>query len=434
MMARQLLLVTLLTGLSQLAAFFKLWFTARIFGVGSELDGYNLALVVPTLVAGISAGFIQTGFFPLRARLHARGDIAPTEALERGLLWCCAALGGVFAVATALATPWLADLLTPHNLPAAGRAFTLVMPYAAALIALNMVCDYLGYLLVTRGLFAVAAGAPVVNGITGALLLAAWPQGGLYCLIFGTLAGTSAQLAICLFALRHRRFALLGALPERSAFLPQLRDMLALGAWVLPGVCFSNIVASLPPVWVGRFGDGAVSAFGYAYRLHSSVVQLLLMASSTLILAHFSDLVAAGNRPAIRRMLRTAAAVSCGAGLAAMAAVWCLGEPLLGMVFGGRFDATAASRVTSLWSGLTVGLGFALLGNVFAKLWQAQSRPKLITAMAAASLAGLCIAYYSLRPILGELSVAIGLSASAAAVVLLGIRYLEPRPAALARP
>lgn len=46
-MRKQLAIISLLTAASQLAAFLKLWFTARIFGIGPELDGYNLALVLP---------------------------------------------------------------------------------------------------------------------------------------------------------------------------------------------------------------------------------------------------------------------------------------------------------------------------------------------------------------------------------------------------
>src|SRR5690606_2038374 len=107
------------------------------------------------------------------------------------------------------------------------------------------------------------------------------------------------------------------------------KEIARLGAWVMPGVVFSNLVVSLPPVWAAEFGEGAVSAFGYAYRLHSSAVQLLVMASSTLILARFSVLIASGDDASVRQLLKKAALVSFVLGALAVLCVATLGEPVL---------------------------------------------------------------------------------------------------------
>lgn len=424
-MRRQLVIVSLLTALAQLAAFFKLWFTARVFGVGSELDGYNLALVIPAMISGIMAGVLQTGFFPVRARLHAQGDFVATEAFERAVFWGSTALGIVCALLLAVVTPWLAIAMTLADQPLVREAFSFVLPSVAMLVALNMACDCSGFLLAMRGRFAYAAGAPIVNGILGGLLLALWPEGRLHNLVLGTVIGVLAQLTLCLVGLYKSEFRILGILPSWSSILPRWREMLSLGGWVLPGVFFSNLVVSLPPVWAASFGEGAVSAFGYAYRLHTSLVQLLVMASSTLILARFSQLIAEQSKSGVYRLLRQAAVASLAIGMACLVFVWGFGELLLVWLFSGRFDAEAASRVTTLWTWLTAGLGFTLLGNVFAKLWQAQSRPKLISAMAASSLMALCICFVAFRGLLNERAVALSLSVAPMAVVLLGCKFLD---------
>ena len=59
-MCNQLIAVGVVTGIAQLAAFVKVWVTARLFGVGAQLDGYNLALVAPTLISGVLSGMLQT--------------------------------------------------------------------------------------------------------------------------------------------------------------------------------------------------------------------------------------------------------------------------------------------------------------------------------------------------------------------------------------
>lgn len=419
-MKRQLMVVSLLMALTQMAAFFKVWFTARLFGVSSQLDGYNLALVAPTLISGVVSGFVQTGFFPVRARLHARSGGVDTGVFERGVFWGCALLGVFLSLSLFLVIPLLADILVSRDSTSVREAFVFVARSAVVLVVLNMLSDYSGYLLATRNRFEFAAAAPVLNGLIGGLMLALWKNGGLSSLILSTVVGAMLQLAICVYALQRSQFKLWGEMPIRANFLPQLREMGMLGAWVLPGVVLSNMVVSLPQVWAATFGEGAVSAFGYAYRFHASAVQLLIMTSSTLILARFSDLVAAKNHQAVRQMLRTSTMLSAGAGLLALIAVWTLGERLLLVLFGGRFDAAAAAKVVTFWVWLTAGLGFSLLGSVFAKLLQAQGRSKWMSAMSMANFLGLCASYFLLREILGAPSIAAALSIGAAATVVLG--------------
>ena len=425
-MSRQLTIISILTVLSQLAAFFKLWFTARYFGVGSELDGYNLALVTPVLISGIVSGVIQTGFFPVRARVCVRFGLLDTEAFERAVFWSCVLLGVILAGLVFLSVPLLVEWLTVKSQPSVRDTFLFTLSFVVLLIPLNIACDCSGYMLAMRDKFAYAAGAPIVNGILGGLILFMWPSTGLFGLVLGTLVGLIAQLFVCIFGLRKSKFSVFGRLPSCKSFSRQGYDMLTLGGWVLPGVFFSNVASSLPLVWAASYGEGVVSSFGYAYRLHTSLIQLLVMSSSTLLLARFSTLISEEDHSGVRRLLRQAVLVSSVIGVAGTLSVWLLGEPLLLLLFGGRFDSDAAYKVTQLWFWLTTGVGFALLSNVFAKLWQAQSRPKLLSVMAASSLLTMVLCYFAFRGFMGEQAIALALSAAPAIVVIFGFRFLTP--------
>jgi peptidoglycan biosynthesis protein MviN/MurJ (putative lipid II flippase) len=424
-MKKQLAVITVLTAASQVSAFFKLWFTARVFGVGSEFDGYNLALVLPTLISGVVAGFLQTGLFPVRARLKVAGNPEDVDAFERAVLWGIASVGVVFTILLSLGSsaivPALAGKAPVSVIAAMGAAF----PYLAMLVALNMVGDCAGYLLAMRNRFSIAAAAPIANGIIGGLLLAFWPQGGLACLVLGTVLGLAAQAGICLWGLTSTGLHLSGSFPAVKRMRSLTKEMLLLGVWILPGVVFSNLSASLPPLWVASFGEGANSAFGYAYRLHLSTVQLLVMAGSPVILAHFANLVAGNEIAAVRAILGKAAVASALIGVLGVVLVGLIGAPLLGLVFGGRFDAEAASRVADHWWWMSAGLAFVILGNVFAKLWQSQRRPRLISIMAAVSLVTLVAAYSIFRGVLGEFSVATAMSISAALMVVFSVPFLH---------
>jgi len=424
-MKKQLAVIALLTAASQLSAFFKLWFTARVFGIGSDLDGYNLALVLPTLISGVFAGFLQTGLFPVRAKLKALGSSDAVDSFERAVLWGVTAIGAFLALLLYLFTPVIVPILGGHAADPVVASTLFAFPYLAILVALNMVGDCVAYLLAMRNRFSIAAAAPIANGVVGGLLLASWPQGGLSNLLLGTLLGLAVQLSICFWGLKSTGLRLTGQLlPVRQIILFG-REMLLLGVWILPGVILSNLAVSLPPIWVASFGEGANSAFGYAYRLHSSMVQLLVMASSPVILTHFADLVANNEIVAVRSIIAKSAVASAVLGFLGVVLVGVIGAPLLTVIFGGRFDAEAATRVAHHWWWMTTGLAFLILGNVFAKLWQSQQRPRQISVAAAAGLVVLVAAFFCLKGLLLEFSVPAAMSASAVAIVVLGITRLR---------
>ena len=424
-MRRQFIVVSVLSGLAQAAGFLKLWLTARLFGVGAELDGYYLALVVPTLVSGLVSGVLQTALFPVRARLAAEEDSGRTGAgrvarFERGVL-VVLALSGVlaFVLLLAAAGPVLA-LAEGKAAPAVHEAALLVLPFALLLIPLNAVGDCLGYLLAMRRRYPAAAAAPIANAAFGTILLAVWPEGGLLNLAIGTAGGLVLQVAICAAALRRTGFALFGPLPARREAAGEWREMIRIMAWIVPGVAFANLTATLPTVFVAAHGEGAVSAFGYAWRFHQFAIQLLIMAASPVLLAHFSSLVAAGDEVALRGLLRKSVLFSAGLGLVAVAAVALAGGPALQVVFGGRFDAEAASRVAEHWFWLSLGLGPAVLGSIYAKVWQARGRAGLMTALAGFGLFAFVLSQHVLSGTLGALSVSAAICVSSLAVLLAG--------------
>ncbi len=389
------------------------------------MDGYSLSIILPTMVAGVAAGVLQTGLFPVRAKLNVAGNHAEVSAFERSVLLGMAGLGGVVSLVLVLGSPFVLDELAASAPASVRTSLAFAFPFAATLVMLNFIGDSCGYLLAMRNRFAIAAAAPVANGLLGASLLAAWPEGGLLNLIGGTVLGLALQVSICLWGLKSTGFAFFDELPSWEKTKQLWWEMLSLGGWILPGVVFSNLVVSLPPLWATKYGEGAVSAFGYAYRLHSSALQLLVIASSTVILARFSDLVAQNDVAAVRRILVKAGLASAVIGVFGVFMVWALGAVSLEWLFGGRFDAAAAARVSSHWLLLTLGLPFAMVGNVFAKLWQAQKRPQLISIMAGMSLSALMFFYWATKYSFQELSLPASISVSAFLVAMVGVCFLN---------
>ncbi|MEO9332905.1 lipid II flippase MurJ [Ectopseudomonas guguanensis] len=424
-MKRQLVIISLLTIASQLAAFAKLWFTARILGVGPEMDGYNLSIVFPTMIAGVAAGVLQTGLFPVRAKLNVAASVSDVLAFERSVLLGMAVLGGAVSLLLVITSPIMVDALAASASASVRSSLAFAYPFAAALVMLNFVGDSCGYLLAMRDRFAIAAAAPVANGVLGAFLLAAWPEGGLFNLVVGTVLGLTLQVCICFWGLKLTGFTFFGDLPVWKNTKESWQEMLSLGGWILPGVVVSNLVVSLPPLWAVQYGEGAVSAFGYAYRLHSAALQLLVIACSTLILARFSDLIARNDTVAVRAILIKATFFSAAIGIFYASAVWVAGTASLEWLFSGRFDGDAAARVSFHWLLLSIGLPFFMLGNVFAKLFQAQRKPMMMSVLAISSLCVLYLAYLLLSPQLEEFSIAMAITLASFFSLLIGFLVLR---------
>ncbi len=412
-MKKQLILVSVWTLLAQLAAFGKVWLTAKLFGVGPELDGYNLGFVLPSLISGTLSGFLQTGLFPVYAKLRAQGDDVRVGQFERLILVLVLSVAACVALPLILGAGVVAGMLT-HDSTAAVRQWTaFVLPWAAVMILLNSIGDYLGYLMAFRGRYNVVVAAPIANAMLGIALLLAWPESGMLNLVLGTIAGLLLQVLICLVAVQGVGFRLFGSRVGVLSFATEFKQIAHLGVWILPGVVFANLTATLPTIFVAQYGEGAVAAFGYAYRFHQSLIQLLVMASSPIILAHFSILVVhedwSGSRAFLRKALWVSVVIGMGVGLG----VVLLGEPVLQLLLGyGRFDADAVSRVATQWTWLALGLAPAIYGNVLAKYLQALAQPHLMSVMAFIGLT----AFVSLAMIGGgvlhERAVAIALTGS----------------------
>lgn len=419
-MKRELASITAVTALAQLAAFTKLWFTARLFGVGAELDGYNLGFVLPTLVTGVLSGALQTGLFPVYARLRLDKGAEAVTHFERLVLYGVLLLAASMSLVLVLFAPWIAEILAADAPSAVRKATAFVLPLAGLAICLNGTGDYLAYILALRGRYVIAAAAPIANALLGASMLAAWPEGGLLNLTLGTVLGVAVQAGICLDAAVRLGFQPLGTLRGLRERLGETKEMLRLGGWILPGVAFANVTASLPPVLLAAYGEGAVSAFGYAYRLHQSAIQLLVMAASPAILARFSDMVVRRDVVALSRLLQKAGWLAAIIGTAAVTFVWIAGALFLQSVFGtGRFDVEAASRVAAHWGWLSLGLAPALWGNVLAKSLQADSRPKLMSMLSGVGLFALWVAASMLAPSIGQYAVPAALAISSTIVTFL---------------
>lgn len=411
-MQSTLIHVALLSAFAQAVGFLKTLLIAHYFGVGADLDGYYLALVAPTLLVGIIGGALQTGFFPVHARLRAEGRIVEVRDLQSALLWLLLLIGLAVSSIMATASNSIAELVAEGASERVMMATSLSLKVVAFAFALNAIADYLGFVLAAHFRFMLAAVAPALNALTSGLFLYAWPELGLYNLVWGTLLGILVQLILLAFGLHNANVRIVAPWRLSTGWTIRVGETTKLGAWILPGVFFANLSAALPQVMAAEFGEGAVSAFGYANRLHGAMVQVLVMSLSTVLLAKFSEQIASGREKELAQSLGRGFPLVLGVGLLVPLWVWGTGSDVLRLLFEhGQFDTAAVNHVHGLWFWLALGFFPMVWGIILAKVFQAWRRPGFITLLA---FFGLIVLWASSQLLAGRL----GINSVASAVSL----------------
>jgi putative peptidoglycan lipid II flippase len=401
----------------QAAGFAKFVATANYFGAGPALDAYYLGSVVPTFLVGISTGILQTGFVPVYVRTLARGDVTAARALCNMIItWTFLALSAIallLTVTRGLVLPLLAQDMGLEGRRNLAAAFVWLVWTAPV----NAVADAAALLLNAHGRFVAAAGAPVLNAIVGTLILVALRGDGIDALVWSLLAGLATQLAVVLFAVRLAGIRLR---PEANlpAALPRVLGTVALPAVV--SMILANVVPAFVQAVAARAGTGAVSAMGYAARLHNALVQAVILSVSAVLLPHFSRLLAEGKNTELRNTLERVFAGALLFAAAAFVLVAAGGQLIVRILLErGKFQAGDAHQVAEIWLALTAGLLGATWSIFLARLFQAQQRLWFVVALGGLSVVLNVGLAYSLLPRWGVVGIAIANAISYTVVMVI---------------
>lgn len=356
--------------LLQLTGFAKLLIIAKYFGAGALLDAYYLALVIPTFLLSVSSGLVQTAVVPAYVGARARGNTETARSLANAsLTWIAIGLGGAAALldaARGLAEPIVASGLGPETRVALGTAFV----YLAWSAPLNALADAVALLLNAEGRFSVAAAAPLANLVVSTVILVLWGHPTIDALVWSLLVGLVVQTLMVLVATRATGMHLRPQLVFPSA-LPRLLSGVAAPA------LFSMVVGNLAPAFVqvvsARVGTGAISAMGYASRLHNSLVQAVVISVSLVLLPRFSRLIAESRNEELRTTLERLFAATLLFAAAAVVLVAAGGEPAIQMLLQrGNFTPADTGLVSRVWLALTAGLFSLTWYNFLFRLLQAR--------------------------------------------------------------
>lgn len=372
-------LVVLFSLLTQLAGFLKTLLIAYYFGASADLDGYYLALVLPSLVVGVLGGILQTGFIPVYMEL-LRNDQYQAGLLRNRIFTLLILVLFPLCIILSYFSDHVVGLYVVKAdqsvLNATISAFSLVV----FMIVLNAVADFLALTLNAHKHFYLAIVAPLGNMLIASLILILWPVVAQLALTVGLVAGVIFQLMVVIWGLGRMEMRPRFAWPRLDK---HLRKVGSLAAVIVMGVIFANLNLVVDQVMAAFIGEGAVSLIGYANRFHNLIAQTMIMGVGVVLLPYLTELFLDKKYHIINELFIRLSSVLLFIGIFIPISVLLLGDALISLLLErGEFGNQEVTAVSTIWFWYSLGLAPMAWGIFLAKYYQAISYPKVITKLA----------------------------------------------------
>ena len=368
------------TALSRASGLVRVSALTAALGLTGVADTYNLANTTPNILYELVLGgvfsstlvpmFIHTDRGGPKRSGSVDGKAAPDAASVIVTVGVVAITA--LTVLAVLASPLINQIFA---LPLEGAAKQQQLELGDDLLALLLpqilfygVTTLVTALLHARRRFAAPAFAPVLtNLVTTAAGLGVWwlVSSGttaddstltVYLLGLGTTAGVASMAAALIPSMRRAGIQLKWSFQPRH---PAVRKVVRLSGWTV-GFAAANQVALLIVLTLARgAGEGAVSAYQYAFIFFQLPYGLIAVSIMTAILPDLSEAARAHDSIVFRERFREGLAVLLTFLLPAAGAYLFLGEPLVELLLQrGNFTAEDTAATARMLLGFSIGLPF----------------------------------------------------------------------------
>jgi putative peptidoglycan lipid II flippase len=355
------------TALSRITGLLRVSALTAALGLTAVADTYNLSNTAPNILYElVLGGVLSSTLVPLF--ISSRDD--PDDDSSDAIMTVAFVGITLLSVVAVLAAPLL-NRLFALPLDGAERQQQLAIGDDFLALLLPQIFFYGMTTLATAQLharrrFAAPAFTPVLtNLITSAAALAVWwliASGNtddestltVYLLGLGTTAGVAAMALALMPSLRRAGVELRWRFAPRH---PAVRQVLRLSGWTV-GFAASNQVALLVVLTLARgSGEGAVSAYQYAFIFFQLPYGLIAVSIMTTILPDLSEAAKQHDVPAFRERFREGLAVLLTFLLPAAGAYLFLGAPLIEVLLQrGAFTPQDTRDTAEMLAGFSLGL------------------------------------------------------------------------------
>ncbi len=329
---------------------------ARAFGIGSEWDAYVAASRIPdTIVLLLGGGALGYAFIPVFSGFLAKDEKGNAWKLASHVVNTMFLLALIASVVAFIFTPQLMQYVIAPDFPPETVALSVNLMRILLLGTLIFsVSGIVMGMLQSHNHFLLPALAPILNDL-GILFGVVFLIGtfGVYGMVYGAVLGALLHLGIQIPGLI--RF---GARwhPELGWDDPALRKVLRLMLPRLVGLGVSNINIIVMTNLGSRLGEGAVSAVDWGWRLMQIPQTLIGTAMGIVIFPTLSALSEVEDKLGKRNAMSAALRFVLIATIPSAIGLILVGQPLLSLLEGGAFDASATNLVYNALRAFALGI------------------------------------------------------------------------------
>lgn len=329
---------------------------ARFFGVGQSYDAYVTANRIPELIVVlIAGGALNYAFIPLFSAYLTKGDRARAWELASHVVNTVFSVALVVSALTFFLTPFLVSNVIAPGFDAATTAETVnLMRLLLVGTVVFSVSGLVSGMLQSHNRFFLPALAPIMYdvGILFGVVVLLRPMGL-----------TGVALGAVIGAFLHLFVQVPGLVRLKAQWKPRLGwhdpdlwrvvrlmipRIIGLGVFQLNFLLMTNIAS--------RLGVGAISALDWGWRLMQIPQTLIGTAMGIVIFPTLASLSALGDTDGKRQAMTGALRFILIACIPSAIGLIVIGQPLVSLLEGGAFDATASALVYGTLRAFMLGL------------------------------------------------------------------------------
>ncbi len=344
---------------------------ARSFGISAEYDAFVAANRLPEVIFNlIAGGAITFAFIPVFTGLLAKDETSTAWRTASHVANTIFSLTAIISLLAFLLAPWLVSQVISPGFPPETQNLTIEIMRTLLLSTLIFsVSGVVMGILQSFNRFLLPALAPIlydVGILIGVIFL--MPAMGIYGLAWGAVLGAAMHLLVQvpgLIKVKARWW------PELGWKDPNFRQVVVLFIPRAADLALVSVSAIILTNLLSRLGEGATSAYDWGWRLMQIPETLIGTAMGIVIFPTLAALSSLGDvegkRSAMSGSLRFILVATIPSAILLIAA----GRPMLSLLEGGAFDASATNLVYSTLIFFSVGIIVHSLLEVVARSFYA---------------------------------------------------------------
>ena len=365
--------IALLASVAKVAAVAKELLVARRFGIGSTIEAFLVAILIPMLAVNVVSGSFNIALIPTYITVRERSGKEAAQRLLSGVtVWSLLLLVliTILIVATGrLYLPWVASGFPQKKLDLTFQLLCVVSP----LVVLSGISNIWGAVLNAGERFALVALAPIITpAITVVVLFI--KRDTIFALPVGMVIGAGCEMVLLGIALKLRGISLR---PRWHGFDPHLRQVGTqfgprMGANLLRSgstVVDRSLAAMLPP--------GSVAALSYGNRVVVTVLSVTGAALGSAITPYYSKMIARRDWRGVQHTLKRYLLLLFVLSIPVVAVLFVMAVPVVQLLFQrGSFrshDTQLVAHVQALYAlQIPFYLGNVVVGRLLSSLLASQ--------------------------------------------------------------